>query len=64
MYDEKVHRNAKNRTGMSKRRASSIPLDKAINTFLSKTKPGPKFVCVCCNRLMNKQTVVHYNKAK
>ena len=39
---------------MAKKRASIITVDKAIDTLLSKTKIGPDFVCVCCNRMMYK----------
>ena len=63
-HDVATLRKAKNKAAMAKKRASVITVDKAIDTFLSKAKIGPDFVCVCCNRMMYKQTVVPYNKAK
>ena len=63
-HDETSQQRSKNKTAMSKKRALSITLDKAIDVFLSKTKNGPEFVCVCCNRMMYRQTVVPYNKTK
>lgn len=53
-----------NKAAMAEKRASIITVDKAIDNFLSKAKIGPDFICVCCNRVMYKQTVVPYNKAK
>ena len=63
-YDEKMQKNAKNKAAMSKKRALCIPLDTAVSAFLDKTKLGPKYVCVSCNRMMYKQSVVLYCKAK
>ena len=63
-HDETSQQRSKNKTAMSKKRALSVTLDKAIDAFLSKTKNGPEFVCVCCNHMMYRQTVVPYNKTK
>ena len=63
-HDETSQQRSKNKTAMSKKRALSVTLDKAIDAFLSKTKNGPEFVCVCCNRMMYRQTVLPYNKTK
>ena len=63
-HEVATQRKANNKAAMAKKRASVITTDKAIDTFLSKAKLGPDFVCVCCNRMMYKQTVVPYNKAK
>ena len=57
-------KNAKNMAAMSKKRALCIPIDTAVNAFLDKTKLGPEYVCVSCNRMMYKQSVALYCKAK
>ena len=57
-------RQKKNKQRTASKRTTSITLDKAIDTFLSKAKLGPEFVCMCCNRMMYKQTIVAYNKTK
>ena len=44
------------------KRASCIPIDKAISAFHSKVNIGPEYVCTCCHRMMYKQTVVPCNK--
>ena len=46
----------------SKRSNSSM--DAAIDAFLAKCRHGPDYVCVSCNRLMYRQTVVPLNKTK
>ena len=54
----------KARAHIASKRATIVTVDKAISTFLSQAKFGPEFVCVCCNRLIYKQVLVPYNKAK
>ena len=46
------------------KRASCIPIDKAISAFQSRVKIGPEYVCTCCHRMMYKQTVVPCSKSK
>ena len=48
----------------AKKRATIVTTDQAISTFLTKAKLGPECVCVCCNRIMYKQSVVPFNKFK
>ncbi len=46
------------------RRSSNVSMDTAIESFISKTKQGPDYVCVACHRLMYRQTVIVLNKNK
>ena len=61
---ETIQRQKQNRTCMAERRAVVIPMEKCITDFKSKVKQGPEFVCICCHRLMYKQTVVLCTKSK
>ena len=56
-------RRKRNRVSMSKR-ASGIPVQHAIDSFIAKTKLRPDYVCTCCHHLMYKQTVVSFNRRK
>lgn len=61
---EALQRQRNNRIVMAKKRASTVSVDNAIATFLSKVKLGPECVCVCCHRIMYRQNVVPCNKRK
>ena len=55
---ETAQRQEQNRACMATRRALIVPVEKCIRNFHSKVKQGPEFVCICCHRLMYKQTVI------
>ena len=38
----------------AKQRATTVTVDEAISTLVTKAKVGLNFVCVCCNRMMYK----------
>ena len=63
-FATKQKRRKNKKTAIANKRAVSIPTEKVISTFHSKSKLGPQFVCMCCHRLMYKQNVVVYNKSK
>ena len=48
---------------MAKKR-TNVCIEEAITIFHSKVKIGPQFVCIVCHRMMNRQTVVPYNRGK
>ena len=49
---------------MAKKRALDITVQSATASFHSKVKVGPEFICTSCYRMMYKQNVVPYNRAK
>lgn len=50
--------------GQGQKSASTETMIKAIAHFQSKIKQGPDFVCLCCHRMMYKQSVVSYAKSR
>ena len=67
--DEPQHHRVKlcgvnKQTAMAKKRASTVTVENAIAAFRSKVKLGPEFVCMCCHRMMYKQTVIPYTRGK
>ena len=46
------------------KRALVVPIEQCIAYFHSRVKQGPEFVCMCCHRMMYKQTVLPYNGSK
>ena len=45
-------------------RRSNVSIDNAVESFINKTKEGPNYICVSCQRLMYRQTVVSFTKSK
>lgn len=60
---EKQTRKQNDKMVKASRRASAIPIERDVCSFRSKTKLGPEFVCMCCRRMLYRQTVVAYNKS-
>ena len=61
---ETVQRQQQNKGCMAKKRALVVPIEQCIADFHSRVKQGPEFVCMCCHRMMYKQTVLPYNGSK
>ena len=47
-----------------KQRSAPSNILKASQAFLTATKEGPDYMCVCCNRLMYRKTVIEFKVTK
>ena len=50
------------RKALKKRTSTSV--EAAIDSFITKTKQGPDYVCTCCHRIMYRQCVLCFNLSK
>ena len=56
-----IARRESSRIAMAGKRSSKSTIDSAIKNFHLKVQRGPEFVCVCCHRMLYKQSVISFN---